>query len=194
MPKRFIQRITPDHEVIRSHKHLQIFGTLLHDPNLWHLNRRSASGAFAVGLFMAFMPVPFQMLLAASAAIFFRVNLPLSVALVWITNPITIPPMFYFAYLIGTWVLGAPPAEGSAPEQVALLSTGPTVWDNLGVIWQPLLLGSFICATVSAVVGYLAIRGLWRLRVVNHLKQRKGRVANRHRADPSEITEEVRHP
>ncbi|HIP52893.1 MAG TPA: DUF2062 domain-containing protein, partial [Chromatiales bacterium] len=92
------------------------------------------------------------------------------------------------------WVLGAPPAEGSAPEQVALLSTGPTVWDNLGVIWQPLLLGSFICATVSAVVGYLAIRGLWRLRVVNHLKQRKGRVANRHRADPSEITEEVRHP
>ncbi|MBA1330154.1 ATP-binding protein, partial [Candidatus Endoriftia persephone str. Guaymas] len=94
MPKHLIKRLTPDHEMIRNHRHLQCFGKLLHDANLWHLNRRSAAGAFAVGLFMAFIPVPFQMILAAGAAILFRVNLPLSVALVWVTNPITIPPIF----------------------------------------------------------------------------------------------------
>lgn len=194
MPKRFIQRIIPDHEVIRNHKHLQIFGTLLHDPNLWHLNRRSASGAFAVGLFMAFMPVPFQMLLAAAAAIVFRVNLPLSVALVWVTNPITIPPMFYFAYLVGTWVLGTPPADTSGPEQMALLSANTSLWESLHHVWEPLLLGSFICATVSAAVGYLAIRGLWRLRVVNHLKQRRERAATRRHALGSKATRQARHP
>ena len=69
MAKHLIKRLIPDHEIVRGHKHLQIFGRLLHDPNLWHLNRRSAAGAFAVGLFMAFAPVPFQMLLAAGAAI-----------------------------------------------------------------------------------------------------------------------------
>ena len=78
MPKKFIKRLMPNHRTIREHKHLRFLGSLLHDPNLWHLNRRSASGAFAVGLFMAWVPVPFQMLLGAIGAIAFRVNLPLS--------------------------------------------------------------------------------------------------------------------
>ena len=38
----------PDHKLIREHKHLRIFGSMLHDPNLFHLNRRSVAGAFAV--------------------------------------------------------------------------------------------------------------------------------------------------
>jgi uncharacterized protein (DUF2062 family) len=49
-----------------------------------------------VGLFCAFIPVPFQMLLAAPSAIIFSANLPVSIALVWITNPITMPPIFFF--------------------------------------------------------------------------------------------------
>ena len=107
MPKKLIKKYMPDHETIRNHPHLnKIFGTLLHDPNLLHLNRRSVSMAFAVGLFMAFVPVPFQMVLAAAAAIIIRCNLPISVGLVWVSNPFTMPPLFYFCYLVGTWILG----------------------------------------------------------------------------------------
>ena len=102
----------PDHEKLRAHPHLnKIFGKLLHDPNLLHLNRRSVSGAFFVGLFMAFVPLPTQMIFAAGVAIWLRVNLPISVGLVWITNPITIPPMFYFAYKVGAWILNEPVME-----------------------------------------------------------------------------------
>ena len=99
MAKKTIQRFLPDPNKIRHHKSLKIFGRLLQDANLWHLNRRSARGAFAVGLFFAFIPVPFQMVLAAAGAILFRVNLPISVALVWLTNPLTMPPIFYGAAL-----------------------------------------------------------------------------------------------
>ena len=106
MPKKTIQKLLPDHNKIKQNKTLSIFGDMLHDANLWHLNRRSARGAFAVGLFWAFIPVPFQMLLSAAIAIPFRVNLPLSVALVWITNPLTMAPIFYFNYLVGYLVLG----------------------------------------------------------------------------------------
>ena len=65
MPKKTIKKLMPDHQKIKSNKHLQIFGDLLHNGNLWHLNRRSVAKAFAVGLFFAFVPVPFQMVLAA---------------------------------------------------------------------------------------------------------------------------------
>ena len=159
----------PDHETIRNHPHLnKIFGTLLHDPNLLHLNRRSVSMAFAVGLFMAFVPVPFQMVLAAAAAIIIRCNLPISVGLVWVSNPFTMPPLFYFCYLVGTWILGIDETEKFAFE----LS-----WDwlmsELAAIWEPFLLGCAVVGIISAAIGYFGIRLLWRLHLISHLKQRK---------------------
>ncbi|MES9857294.1 MAG: DUF2062 domain-containing protein [Sedimenticola sp.] len=173
LPKHLIKRFAPDHEKIRNHKHLRIFGKLLHDPNLWHLNRRSVAGAFAVGLFWAFIPVPFQMVGAAATAIPTRVNLPISVALVWVTNPITIPPMFYFTYLVGTWLMGIPPVTEGFEMSAGWFEA------SLGDIWQPLLLGSLLCGIVSAVASYCIMRGLWRLHIVRRYKERKLRRAAR---------------
>ena len=173
MPKHFIRRITPNHETIRKHRHLQIFGKRLHDPNLWHINRRSTAGAFAVGLFMAFVPIPFQMVLAAGVAILFRVNLPLSVVLVWVTNPVTIPPIFLFAYLVGTWVLGTPASANHFDFTLAWFRNG-----GLEGIWPPLLLGCLICGVVSSLIGYFVIRGLWRLYAVRQWEKRRQRRVN----------------
>ncbi len=173
MPKKLIKRFMPDHAKVREHRHLQIFGDLLHDPNLFHLNRRSASGAFAVGLFMAFVPLPTQMLFAAAAAIIFRVNLPLSVALVWLTNPVTIPPMFYGAYRLGAWILGSNAADVPSEFTMEWLVEG------IGMIWEPLLLGCAILGSASALLGYFTIRLLWRLHLIQHIKERKRRRALR---------------
>jgi uncharacterized protein (DUF2062 family) len=171
MPKHIIKRFTPDHETVRSHKHLQIFGKLLHDPNLWHLNRRSVSGAFAVGLFWAFFPMPFQMVAAAATSIATRVNLPLSVALVWISNPITIPPIFYFTYLVGTWILGEP------PQNIEFELSWEWMSSSLAGIWKPLYLGSILCGAVASTLGYVAMRGFWRWNVVCHLRRRREKRA-----------------
>jgi len=169
MPKRLVKRFTPDHETIRNHKYLSIFGSLLHDPNLWHMNRRSVAGAFAVGLFWAFIPIPFQMVAAAATAIPARVNLPISVALVWITNPVTMPPMFYGTYLVGTWVLG---------DSLDTNNFEPTMeWltNSMSQIWLPLYLGSVICALIAGAIGYFTIRGLWRLQIAKQWTSRKQR-------------------
>ncbi|HEY5603153.1 MAG TPA: DUF2062 domain-containing protein [Gammaproteobacteria bacterium] len=167
MPKRIIKRFLPHHDKIREHKNLKILGTLLHDPNLLHLNRRSVSGAFAVGLFIAWIPVPFQMLLSAIIAIFVRVNLPISVALVWLTNPLTMPPLFYLAYSVGSWVLGEEPKNIQFEMSMEWLN------QSLHTVWQPFLLGSLIFGVVSSVLGTLAVRALWRLKVVQNWNDRK---------------------
>jgi uncharacterized protein (DUF2062 family) len=169
MPKRIFKRYMPDHKTIKEHKHLQFLGTLLHDPNILHLNRRSVSGAFAVGLFMAFVPIPLQMVAAAIGAIIVRVNLPISVGLVWITNPFTMPPIFYFCYLVGTWILGAP------AHNVEFQLTSEWITGELKQIWQPFLLGCFTVSTVSAILGYVFIRAFWRLHVISSWKRRRQR-------------------
>ncbi len=174
MPKKLIKRFMPDHDKIRQHKHLQIFGTLLHDPNLFHLNRRSVAGAFAVGLFNAFVPVPFQMVLAAAAAILCRVNLPIAVALVWLTNPFTMPPIFYFAYRVGLFTLGRHPSDDFHFEL-----SWEWLTDGLGAIWEPFLLGCFICGAVSAAAGYGLIRLAWRYHIVQRIREKERRIAAR---------------
>ncbi|MER2491074.1 DUF2062 domain-containing protein [Catenovulum sediminis] len=167
MPKKFIKRYLPDHHTIKNQKSLKIFGNLLHDPNLWHLNRKSVAGAFALGLFNAFIPVPFQMWLSAAGAILFRVNLPLAVGLVWITNPFTIPPIFFGCYLIGTWVLGVE----EKPFHFELS------WDwlveSMSTIGPALITGSIICAVTFSTIGYFLMTYLWRTSVKNNWKKRQ---------------------
>jgi uncharacterized protein (DUF2062 family) len=167
MVKKYIKRYTPDRDTVRNHRHLRIFGRLLHDPNLWHMNRRSVAGSFAIGLFWAFIPIPLQMLAAAATAIPARVNLPISVATVWLTNPLTMPPIFYFNYRVGTWILGEHPVTTHAEISLEYF------FAELADIWQPLILGSLVCGVVAALIGFAAVRVWWRWWVIQHLKRRR---------------------
>lgn len=160
----------PSHDLIKQQKALKIFGNVLYNPNLWCLNRRSASGAFAVGLFMAFVPLPSQMIMAAGLAILFSVNLPLSVCLVWISNPITMPVLFYGAYKLGAWIMSVPPI----PFHFEL--SWEFLLHQMNQIGPPFLLGCMVCGLAAALFGYLGIRGLWRYSVVRSWQKRKLRI------------------
>jgi len=157
----------PDHRQIRDHRHLQFLGQMLHHPHLWHLNRHSVAGAFSVGLFVAFMPIPFQMVMAAVLAILFHTNMPISVILVWVSNPITMPALFYFAYTTGAWILDV------AIQRVTFELSLDWLMTSLGAIWQPFLLGCLVLGTACALLGNLLIRYLWRMQVIRNWEARK---------------------
>jgi len=166
MPKKLLKKYMPTPESIKANKNLRFLGDKLHDPNLWHLNRRSVSSAFAIGLLVAWIPTPGQMLIAATIALYFRANLPISAALVWITNPLTMPPMFYFAYRVGLWTLNQPsPADDFEFSKESIMN-------SLGDIGGPFLFGCGILGVTFAVIGYFGIRLFWRWHVVNQWKQR----------------------
>lgn len=166
MPRRLLKRIMPDHKTIREHKHLRCFGTLLHNPALWHMNRHSVAKAFAIGLFFAWVPVPFQMVLGAGGAILFHANLPLSIVLVWLTNPLTMPPMFYGAYKLGAWLLGEELQHFDMELSLAWLQ------HEMALIWAPFLLGCLVLAVASSLLGYIGIQIAWRSMVIKRWRKR----------------------
>lgn len=172
MPRRLLKRYMPSPERIKQNKSLRFLGNVLHDPNLWHLNRHSVARAMAVGLFVGMLPMPMQMVVAAAIAVPVRANLPISVGLVWLTNPVTMPAIFFAQYKIGTMLLGAP--ERSVPMELSL----SWLMSEIHHIWQPLLLGSLLVATVLAAAGYGATMLYWRMWVGRNWKKRKLR---RHR-------------
>lgn len=167
MPKKLIKKYLPNPDSIMNSKVIGIFGDILHDPSLWHINRRTCSGAVAVGLFCAFIPLPFQMLIAAFLAIIFRANILIAVPIVWITNPITIPPFFYFCYRVGVYALGIETGDFNFELSLDWLVNG------LIDIWQPFLLGCFIVSSLAALLGYAAVQFFWRYHIWQHLKDRK---------------------
>ncbi|ALG66816.1 DUF2062 domain-containing protein [Beggiatoa leptomitoformis] len=169
MAKHLFKRWLPQAHHVRTNPKLQFLGTWLQDGNLWHLNRHSLSGGMAVGLFAAFIPMPLQMLPAAIFAVWFRVNLPLAVSLVWITNPLTMPPVFYFAYRLGNYLLGG------ATEYETFEMSMDWFIDALDNIWIPLYLGSLILSCLFALLGYVITQGLWRYYVVRAWQKRKAR-------------------
>ena len=61
----------------------------MHDTKLWGFKRTSVARGCAIGLFCCMIPMPLQMLLAAAIALVWKANIPLSVALVWVSNPLT---------------------------------------------------------------------------------------------------------
>ncbi len=167
MPKKLIQRLIPNLHEFQQHKSISFLGALLHDPNLWHLNRRSVSGALALGLFMAWIPLPSQMLMSAILAIFLRINLPIAVVTVWVSNPITMPPMFYFAYILGAKILGLPALSFEFELSMSWLI------EILKEIWQPFLTGCLVMGVISGALGFIIVRLYWRWHIVRTMEKRQ---------------------
>lgn len=165
--RQFFKRVLPGHHHFREHEKLQFLGDILHDPDIFHLTRRSVAGGVATGLSVAWIPLPIHMFVAALIAIRLRVNLPLAVILVWITNPLTFAPLFYGCYRIGAWILQRPPRD------VHFEPTFEWAGTTLTTIWEPLLLGCVVASIVCGTVGYSAVQIAWRLAVLRKLNARR---------------------
>ena len=167
MPRKFFRTWAPSKEVVLAPSFMQPFAKWLSHPNLWHFNRRSVSGGVAIGLFIAFWPIPFQMVVCAIAAVLLRVNVALSVAMALISNPFTMVPIFWGGYWIGTTLTGT---------QISVPDTGMSfewVMSQLQVLWMPMLIGLLLLGAVVALSAFALIQFLWRLQVWRHVRRRR---------------------
>lgn len=167
MPKKLLKRFFPSPDQIKRNKSLRFLAPLFSKPNLWHINRRAVARAFLVGVFTAFLPLPFQMGIAAFLAFYVNANVPISVGLVWISNPVTMPPLFYATYLLGNWMLGGESGDFSIELSVEWML------NELGELWAPLFVGSLTTGLVLAVISYFSMHLAWRLHVAHNWKKRR---------------------
>ena len=175
MARKIFRKFLPHSDVIINNRWIKLLGPRLQEPSLWHINRRACSTAVALGVFCAFIPTPFQMLIAAVLAIWFRANILVAVPMVWISNPVTMGPMFYFCYLVGVEILGL------EPDDFHFELSFEWLLNSLAEIWQPFLLGCFAVGMITSLAAFLLVRILWHLHILNHIKARAKRLHNRHR-------------
>ncbi len=174
-PKRFLARHFSAKPELRNHPTLRWLGDRIHDPELWHFGRRSVAGAVGAGLFLAFIPLPIQMLLCVPTALLLRVNIPIIFSAIWVTNPITMAPALLFAYHVGAFLSGAPHRLAELKVETSFAGFANLVAE----VGYPLLIGCFVCGLVAALLGNLAVRLLWRISLYFRKRERRRRFFKR---------------
>ncbi|MEA1879664.1 MAG: DUF2062 domain-containing protein [Campylobacterota bacterium] len=140
----------------------------------FNINRRMITKGVWVGLFWAFIPMPMQMLAVIVTTPFFRFNVPIAIVMVWLSNPFTMPPMYYVEYLTGNLMLGR---EGIADIALTL------EWfsSHMADIFLPLYVGAAFYSIVVSTLIYALLNWLW-IRSVKEEKTEKkrrwGKISN----------------
>lgn len=177
-PARFhwLTRHIPTRETIDDHRVLRPFAPHLRHPSLWRMNRRSVPRGVAVGLFVAVI-IPFMhTMIAILLAIPTRANIVVAAAITLVVNPLTIPPMYYAAYRIGSWELHheGPLVDPAAAERLSGELSRALFWVHHAS--GPIALGILTIAVGLAVFGYFTASLAWRFWSRSRWERRRGRA------------------
>ncbi len=131
-------------------------------------NRRSILRGIAIGWFWGSIPMPMQMAGVMAVTPFMKFNVPIAITVVWLSNPLTYPVIFYGEYFIGNLLLGRESIEG-------IELTMQWFHAHWGQIATSLYVGAFFVATVVNFFVYLIINWLWirSVKFEKHYKEAK---------------------
>jgi len=124
------------------------------------INRKSISLGILIGLFWGFIPMPMQMLAVLAMTPFFKFNVPIAISMVWLSNPLTMPFMYYMEYQTGNFLLGKEGLEGME----ITLDWFSSNWDDIIV---PLYVGTIPYSIFVSSLIYLIINRLWIISIQN---------------------------
>lgn len=173
-----IKRFLPTHDSLKQSRLLRWLGPRIHDPSLWHVNRRAVAKGVAIGAFFGLLVPVAQIPAAAVVALLMRANLWVAAVCTLISNPFTYGPIYYFAYRLGARFIGPPGSGGAAQvsdDPGVALEWLLSMWNWVTGIGRPLALGMLLMAVCGALLGYWSARLFWRLKVLS--KRRRLRHA-----------------
>lgn len=141
-------------------------GGRISDPGLWSFTKSSVLKGWIIGCYAASNPfLGGQILLSLPFVFLTRANMFVVVALIFTTNPLTIGPFIYVAYVIGHALLGGGESTGPDAEKMAEQLGNQGIWETLSNPsgWMAeVILGCLTIATVTAVIGAACIQFFWK--------------------------------
>ncbi|MCG2842474.1 DUF2062 domain-containing protein [Sandaracinobacter sp. RS1-74] len=159
---------------------LQPFAVHLSSPLIWRFNRRGVARGTALGLFSGFAVPVAQTPFAALFAVGARANLPVAALATFVTNPLTVPFIYFLAYKVGRAVLRL------QTDTILALSPDAGVIER-SLMWMvtlagPTYVGLLLFALVSAVIGFFGVHLGWRIWVGQRWQRRQRAKSLRHGA------------
>lgn len=125
----------------------RVLGEKLFAHELWKPTRKTFAGGLALGLFIGCTPtMGAQIILAAVAAYFLRLNIPIALAGSLITNPFTAAIIYPLEYQLGVWLVGVP-----EPRELEGYSG---MLRNFARYAKPLWIGSLVAGGALAALAY----------------------------------------
>jgi uncharacterized protein (DUF2062 family) len=128
---------------------------------------RAIAGGFGLGTFIAFTPtVGIQLILTLLVATMFNMNRPAASIPVWITNPVTVAPIYTFNYWLGLKLWAGPPLSEVAElfKDIGHTMARLEFWnirDQFLAVFKmgseilvPLLIGSLAIGAVCGILVY----------------------------------------
>lgn len=177
--KRYLRDRLPKPEVILENKYLVWMKPWLGHPRLWHMHRGSVSLGVAIGAVTGLIPGPVQVALAIIISIPVRANVLAAAAATFLTNPLTIVPIYMLAFSMGTLVTGEPMATLALPDMAFSWREPwlliPAMWNWSLSLGPSLVAGLGMLAVILAVVGYFGTRIVWRWVVTKAWRTRHSR-------------------
>jgi len=123
-------------------------------PEYLSINRKSISKGVFIGLFWGFIPMPMQMLAVLAMTPFMKFNIPIAISMVWLSNPITMPFMYYMEYQTGNFILG----NESLNNIELTLDWFSINWNKILI---PLYIGTVPYSLGLSSIIYFIINKLW---------------------------------
>lgn len=174
--KNRIKAWLPKPEALQNNRWLRWMGPVLNHPRLWHFSRKGIALGLALGIFFGLLIPVAQIPFAAALAVALRANVPMAVASTLVTNPVTFGPVYYGAYRLGKAVLGEKaPTDREIESELQAAQEAPAAIEGLGnrarhafkqlsTVGKPLVVGLAIVASLSGIVVYFLVSGIWILR------------------------------
>jgi uncharacterized protein (DUF2062 family) len=133
------------------------------DKRVWRPTQHTLAGGMAVGMFITLQLLPIQTPAAIILAAIFRVNIPIAIALCWLSNPFTFVPIGGLEYAIGKWFLALYTKVPTTPFPDHLPDSLVDAWVVLKEHAPVMLIGGILLGAVVSVLSYVITWSSWEI-------------------------------